>query len=61
MEARRQAKRDQEFEPGPRGWCVGSEEFRAEMLEYIEQQRGKWDYGTELGESGEAKAERLGI
>ena len=59
MEARRQAERDQEFTPLPRGWCVGSKQFWAEMLEYIEEQRGKWHYGAELSESAEAKAERL--
>lgn len=59
MEVRRQAELEQEFKPVPRGWCVGSEQFRAEMLKYIEQQRGKWHYGAELSESGEAKAERL--
>ena len=29
------------------------------MLKYIETQTGKWHYGEELRESGEAKAERL--
>jgi hypothetical protein len=38
---------------------VGSKQFRAEMLEHIEEQRGKWHYGAELSESAEAKAERL--
>ena len=38
---------------------MGSKQVRAEMLEYIEQQRGKWHYGAELCESAEAKAERL--
>jgi hypothetical protein len=42
-----------------RGWCVGSKQFRAEMLKYIAEQRGKWHYGAELSESAEAKAERL--
>jgi len=59
MEARRQAEREQEFKPVPRGWCVGSKQFRAEMLQYIEEQRGKWHYGAELSESAEAKAQRL--
>ncbi|HEX7506702.1 MAG TPA: hypothetical protein VF550_08005, partial [Polyangia bacterium] len=45
MEARRQAEQEQEFKPLPRGWCVGSEAFRAEILQYIEEQRGKWHYG----------------
>ena len=42
-----------------RGRCVGSEPFRAEMFQHIEQQRGKWHYGAEFAESGKAKAERL--
>jgi REP element-mobilizing transposase RayT len=59
MEARRQAERDEEFKPLLRGWCVASKQFRAEMLVYIEEQRGKWHYGAELSELAEAKAERL--
>jgi len=43
----------------PRGGCVGSEPFRAERLQHLEQQRGKWHCGAELAESGKAKAERL--
>ena len=42
-----------------RGWCVGSKEFRAEILAFVEERRGQWHYGAELGESGEAKAERM--
>ena len=38
---------------------MGSKTFRAEMLEYLEQQKGKWHYGKELRESAEAKAGRL--
>jgi REP element-mobilizing transposase RayT len=59
MEARRQGELEEEFKPVRRGWCLGSEAFRAEMLRYIEAQGGKWHYGAELRESGEAKAERL--
>ena len=59
MEARRQAELDKEFKPVRRGWCVGSQQFREEMLKHIEQQRGKWHYGAELGEATENKAERL--
>jgi hypothetical protein len=59
MEARRQAEREREFKPVPRGWWVGSEPFRADMFRYIEEQREKWHYGAELSESAEAKAERL--
>ena len=59
MEARRQAETDQEFKPVRRGWCVGSEQFREDMLRYIEQQKGKWHFGPELGQASIAKAERL--
>jgi putative transposase len=59
MEARRQGELEKEFKPLRRGWCLGSKEFRADMLKYIEQQKGKWHYGEELRESAAAKAERL--
>ena len=59
MEARRQAEVAQEFKPVPRDWCVGSEAFRADLLQYVQEQRGKWHYGAELGQSARAKAERL--
>ena len=59
MEARRQAERDEEFKPLNSDWCFGSEQFRAEMLNHIERQRGKWHYGSELWESAQAKAEHL--
>ena len=36
-----------------------SDSFRAEMLRYIETQRGRWHYGQELQELGQAKAQRL--
>jgi hypothetical protein len=59
MEARRQGELDKEFKPLRRGWCLGSKQFRVQMLRYIEEQKGKWHYGKELRESAEAKAERL--
>jgi putative transposase len=59
MEARRQGEEEQQFKPLRRGWCLGSQKFRAETLEYIQQQKGKWHYGKELRESAQAKAERL--
>jgi hypothetical protein len=59
MEGRRQAELGEEFKQVHRDWCLGSEEFRAEMLKYVETQTGKWHYGAELRESAQAKAERL--
>jgi hypothetical protein len=59
MEGRREGELEKEFRPLRRGWCLGSKQFRASMLKYIEGQKGKWHYGTELRESAEAKAEPL--
>jgi hypothetical protein len=59
MEARRQAELEEEFKPVSADWCIGSEQFRADLLKYIEEQRGKWHYGSELWESAQAKAEHL--
>ena len=59
MEARRRAELQQELEPVPADWCIGSDSFRAAMLQYVEQQRGKWHYGSELWQSAQAKAEHL--
>jgi len=33
METRRQAELEEEFKPLRRGWCLGSEPFRAEILQ----------------------------
>jgi hypothetical protein len=51
MEARCQGELEKEFKPLRRGWCLGSKAFRAEMLQYIDAQKGKWHYGAELRES----------
>jgi hypothetical protein len=42
-----------------RGWCLGPKEFREELLDRIEEKRGKQHLGRELKESDEQKAERL--
>src|SRR5258706_9365468 len=59
VELRRRAELEQEFKPLRRGWCLGSESFRKELLEQISTKRGRWHFGPELSESAEAKAERL--
>jgi putative transposase len=57
MELRRSAEDGEEFAPLERGWCVGSEAFRQELL--TEMSAGPEHYGDEVRESGEAKARRL--
>ena len=42
-----------------RGWCLGEEAFRQELLAQISGRGGDWHYGPELMESAEAKAGRL--
>ena len=42
-----------------RGWCLGSEEFRRELLAEVDKKQGKWHFGPELYESAEAKAEAV--
>ena len=59
MEQRRgQESPKAEWKAIERGWCLGDEEFRAELLEQVRQLRGD-HYGPELRQADEAHA--LGI
>ena len=59
MEQRRGQEADEaEWKAVERGWCVGSKEFRAELLEQMRERRGD-HYGAELREADEVNAERL--
>jgi hypothetical protein len=57
MEARRRAEGGGGYEP--QGWCLGSEEFRQELLAQVSAQTGPRHAGEEIGESRQAKAERI--
>jgi hypothetical protein len=60
MEWRRRSEdEDQEWEPLQRGWCIGSEEFKKELLEKMEDTLGENHSGELRRESAEAKAERI--
>src|SRR5258706_975176 len=59
MEWRRAAEDGLEFKGILRGWCLGSEEFRKELLAQMSAKAGREHYGPEIRESAEAKAERL--
>ena len=60
MERRRREESDgSEWKPLERGWCLGSERFRAELLERMERQLGEHHSGRLRQESSEAKAERI--
>ena len=57
MERRRAVEDGEEFRPIERGWCVGSEAFRRELL--AQMKAGPEHYGEEIRESGQQKAQRL--
>jgi hypothetical protein len=59
MEQRRGEDLGAEFKPVERGWCLGGEDFRAELLEAVAERAGPSHYGTGRSEAVEARAERL--
>ena len=59
MEERRHQDDPEEYGRIRRGWCLGEEAFRKELLAQVEERRGVSHYGAELQESATGKAERL--
>jgi REP-associated tyrosine transposase len=59
MELRRASEDGLEFKPLLRGWALGSEAFRKELLAQMSQKRGAEHYGAEIRESAQEKAERI--
>ena len=60
MEARRAEESDEEGWQGiRRGWCLGSAEFKAGLLEHLEGRLGEHHAGELKRESAESKAERI--
>lgn len=59
LEERRHAEADDEFKPVRRGWCLGGEEFRQELLAHMSERIGAEHYGAERAETALAKAERI--
>jgi putative transposase len=59
MERRRREELGSEFKPVERGWCLGSEEFRAELLAAASERVGASHYGAERQAAGGVRAERL--
>jgi REP element-mobilizing transposase RayT len=58
VEARRAAEGGEAFKGVRRGWCLGGEAFRQELLAQVGRQLGALHFGTERAESQEARAER---
>ena len=59
MEARRQGQQDPQFKRVRRGWCLGGQQFRKDLLSQMSQRRGQWHYGEEFRESAQARAEEI--
>ena len=58
MESRRREERNAEDDAVRRGWCLGSEGFRRELLEAAQERVGGSHYGGERQAGGEGKAQR---
>ena len=59
LEARRQAEAGADYKLIRRGWCLGEEAFRKELLAQMTERIGAEHYGVERLEMSEAKAERI--
>lgn len=59
LELRRASEDPEQADELIEGWCLGSEEFREELLAQMQQSRGPEHFGLEIRESAHAKAERL--
>jgi len=58
IESRRNAETDADFAPIQKGWFLGDDNFRRELLEQMEGQTGPHHYGQSVRETAEAKSER---
>ena len=59
LEARRGAEEGGEFHAIRRGWCLGGETFRRELLAQTSERLGAEHYGEERAETEAGKAERI--
>ena len=59
MERRRQEEESADPRQLRRGWWLGSEEFRQELLAWVAERVGASHYGSDRREAAEAKARRI--
>ncbi len=59
LEERPGAEEGEEFKPIRRGWCLGEETFRKELLAQMGERLGAEHYGKERAETAEATAEGI--
>jgi len=58
-EEQRGTEEGEEFKPIRRGWCLGEEKFREELLTQMSERMGAERYGEERAETAEALAELI--
>jgi len=59
MEEQRAPEAGEDSKSVRRGWCLGEESFRQQLLAQMDGRMGEHHYGAERQESAEGKAERL--
>ena len=59
LEERRGEEEGEEFKPIRRGWCLGEEKFREELLTQMSERMGAEHYGEERAETAEALVELI--
>src|SRR5687768_9610451 len=59
MEERRAEERSAQCKAVRRGWCLGEDQFRRELLEQVHEKAGTHHYGEEISQSAEEKARRI--
>src|SRR6202012_346624 len=59
LEIRRADEAGMDYKPLRRGWCLGPDTFRKELLEQMQERVGAEHYGAERHETTEARAENL--
>ena len=59
LEERRGTEEGEEFKPIRRGWCLGEEKFREDLLTQMSERMGAEHYGEERAKTAEAQAELI--
>ena len=59
LEERRVTESDADYKPVRRGWCLGTDLFRKELLGQMQDRMGAEHYGVEREETMTARAERI--
>jgi hypothetical protein len=56
---RRTEERSEQWKALRRGWCLGEEQFRKELLEQVHERAGVHHCGEEIGQAAEDQARRI--